>query len=235
MAAELLVKKEAVMEAVTRVEHDTLGEMEVPVSALYGPQTARAVRNFPISGWSLPEPFLRVLARIKESYARAHGELGLLSAEISGAIADAANAVAMGKHVEQFPVDVFQTGSGTSTNMNMNEVLAHLANRALGGEPTANRPVHPNDHVNLGQSSNDVIPAALRIAAALAWRDQVRPGLDVALAELGRLAERHAATVTLGRTHLMDAIPTTYGRIFAAWRERSYQCSSDFLLLGNKC
>jgi len=208
------------MEAAIRVERDTLGEMDVPMSALYGPQTARAVRNFPISGWSLPEPFLRVLARIKESYARAHGELGLLAPEVSGAIADAAEAVAMGKHVEHFPVDVFQTGSGTSTNMNMNEVLAHLANRALGGEPTANRPVHPNDHVNLGQSSNDVVPAALRIAAASAWRDQVRPALDAALAELARLADLHASTVTLGRTHLMDAVPTSYGRIFAAWRER---------------
>ena len=208
------------MDPATRIEHDTLGEMEVPASALYGSQTARAMRNFPISGWPMPEPFLRVLARIKACFARANCEVGLLAPDVSRAIADAADAVAAGGYPEQFPVDVFQTGSGTSTNMNMNEVLAHLANRALGGDPVGYRPIHPNDHVNLGQSSNDVIPAALRITAAVAWRDMVRPRLDLVVGELGRLAERHAATVTLGRTHLMDAVPTTYGRIFGAWRER---------------
>jgi fumarate hydratase class II len=204
----------------TRIEKDTLGVMEIPADALYGAQTARAVANFPISGWALPAGFLVALARIKGAFARANGERGLLAPELAGAIAVAADDVAAGSHLEQFPVDVFQTGSGTSTNMNMNEVVAHLANRALGGYPAAHRPVHPNDHVNLGQSSNDAIPAALRIAAALSWRDRVSAAVDGVVAELRRLAEEHRRTVTLARTHLMDAVPTTYGRVFGAWADR---------------
>ena len=203
-----------------RTERDTLGEMEVPQAALYGAQTARAVANFPVSGWPLPAGFVAALARIKAAFARANGERGLLPPEIAKAIAAAADEVAGGTHLEQFPVDVFQTGSGTSSNMNMNEVVAHLANAALGGDPAAHRPVHPNDHVNLGQSSNDAVPAALRIAAAIAWRDRVRPAADAAGAAFERLAGEHRATVTLGRTHLMDAVPTTYGRVFAAWAQR---------------
>ncbi len=177
-----------------RTEHDTLGAMEVPAEALYGAQTARAVANFPLSGWPLPAGFLAALARIKAAFARANGERGLLPPEIARAVAAAAEEVADGAHLEQFPIDVFQTGSGTSTNMNMNEVVAHLANVALGGDPAAHRPVHPNDHVNLGQSSNDAVPAALRIAAAAAWRDRVRPaaaGVAVRAAAPGRRAPRH--------------------------------------------
>jgi len=203
-----------------RVEADTLGDMEVPAEALYGASTARAVVNFPISGWVMPGRFLTALAAIKAAYARAHREIGLLSPEVGNAIAAAAEEVAAGQHREHFPVDVFQTGSGTSTNMNMNEVLAHLANRRLGGEPAVHRPVHPNDHVNLGQSSNDVIPAALRLAALLAWQREARPALAGVLAELRRLANRHQGTVTLGRTHLNDAVPTTYGRVFDGWASR---------------
>jgi len=204
----------------TRSERDTLGVMEVPADALYGAQTARAVENFPISGWTLPPGFLAALARIKEAFARANGKQGLVPPEVAEAIAGAAGEVAAGSHREQFPLDVFQTGSGTSTNMNMNEVLAHLANLRLGGEPAAHRPVHPNDHVNRGQSSNDVIPAALRIAAAAAWRDRLVPAVRTVVAELRRLAREHRSTVTLGRTHLMDAVPTTYGRVFDAWADR---------------
>ncbi len=204
----------------TRTERDTLGEMEVPAGALYGAQTARAMENFPVSGWVLPPAFLTALARIKEAFAHANREAGLLTAERADAVAAAAAEVAEGRHLEQFPVDVFQTGSGTSTNMNMNEVLAHLANRSLGGDSAAHRPVHPNDHVNLGQSSNDVIPAAIRLAATLAWRDRVQPALALLAAELARLTDRHQRTVTLGRTHLMDAVPTTYGRVFDQWRLR---------------
>jgi fumarate hydratase class II len=207
-------------DAGTRREHDTLGDMMVPEDALYGAQTARAVANFPISGWRLPETFVVALASVKAAFARANGELGRLSREHADAIAVAAAEVASGEHLGHFPVDVFQTGSGTSTNMNMNEVLAHLANVRLGGEPVAHRPVHPNDHVNLGQSSNDVIPAALRIAAATAWRDLVAPAAADVVGELSRLSSRHRATVTLGRTHLMDAVPTTYGRVFDAWARR---------------
>jgi fumarate hydratase class II len=204
----------------TRLEKDTLGNMEVPADALYGAQTARAVANFPISGWRLPAEFLSALARIKAAFARANGERGLLPAEVAEAITAAADEVADGSHLEHFPVDVFQTGSGTSTNMNMNEVLAHLANLRLGGDPTAHRPVHPNDHVNLGQSSNDAIPAALRLAAAISWRDRVSPAATAVVAELRRLSGDHRATVTLARTHLMDAVPTTYGRVFGAWADR---------------
>jgi fumarate hydratase class II len=204
----------------TRVEKDTLGAMAVPEGALYGAQTARAVANFPISGWTLPAGFLTALARIKAAFARANGERGLLARDMANAIAAAADEVAAGSHLEHFPLDVFQTGSGTSTNMNMNEVVAHLANRTLGGDPAAHRPVHPNDHVNLGQSSNDAVPAALRIAAALSWRDLVRPAVSAVAAAFRRLANEHQRTVTLARTHLMDAVPTTYGRVFGAWADR---------------
>lgn len=204
----------------TRPEKDTLGAMAVPAGVLYGAQTARAVANFPISGWTLPAGFLAALARIKAAFARANGERGLVRGDCADAIASAADEVASGAHLSHFPVDVFQTGSGTSTNMNMNEVLAHLANRALGGDPASHNPVHPNDHVNLGQSSNDAVPAALRLASALAWRERVRPSAEKVVAELRRLEKQHRKTVTLGRTHLMDAVPTTYGRVFGAWADR---------------
>jgi fumarate hydratase class II len=204
----------------TRSERDTLGTMEIPADALYGAQTARAVANFPISGWALPAAFLSALARVKAAYARANEERGLLRADMANAIAVAADGVAAGADLEHFPVDVFQTGSGTSTNMNMNEVLAHLANKSLGGEPSTHHPVHPNDHVNLGQSSNDAIPAALRVAAAISWRDLVSPAVGAVVSELRRLAREHRSTVTLARTHLMDAVPTTYGRVFGAWADR---------------
>ncbi|NOZ78841.1 MAG: aspartate ammonia-lyase [Acidobacteria bacterium] len=204
----------------TRTEHDTLGEVEVPADALYGAQTARAIVNFPLSGWKLPPGFLAALATIKAAFARAHRAAGLLPAELADVIAGAADAIASGEHLDQFPIDVFQTGSGTSTNMNMNEVIAHLANRKLGGDPGAHTPVHPNDHVNMGQSSNDVIPAAMRIAALTAWRRAVAPALEALEGRLDSLAGAHAATVTLGRTHLMDAVPTTYGRIFGQWADR---------------
>ncbi len=209
-----------------RVESDTLGEMRVPAGALWGAQTARAVANFPISGWRMPGRFLAALANIKAAYARAHGELGLLAPPLADAIVTAAEEVAKGEWSEQFPVDVFQTGSGTSTNMNVNEVVAHLANRRLEGDPAAHRPVHPNDHVNLGQSSNDVVPAALRLAAAVAWQREARPALALALAQLSNLAHRHRQTVTLGRTHLTDAVPTTYGRVFEGWAARLAQAIS---------
>ncbi len=204
----------------TRVEKDTLGAMQVPADVLYGAQTARAVENFPISGWTLPPRFLASLARIKVAFARANVEAGLLDSAAGEAIAAAAGEVAAGKHDREFPVDVFQTGSGTSTNMNMNEVVARLANERLGREPGSEGAVHPNDHVNLGQSSNDTVPAALRLATAAAWQSDLEPALESVSGELARLAEEHEKTVTLGRTHLMDAVPTTYGRIFDAWRRR---------------
>ncbi len=203
-----------------RRERDTLGDMDVPADALYGAQTARAVENFRISGWTVPGGLLRAIAAIKRAFARANGEVGLLPHDVAEAIAAAAAEVAAGAHRDSFPVDVFQTGSGTSTNMNVNEVVAHLANRRLGGDPAAHRPVHPNDHVNLGQSSNDVVPAALRVMSSLSWRDGACPAAGQVRAELERLAAVHRDTVTLGRTHLMDAVPTTYGRVFDAWARR---------------
>ncbi len=208
-----------------RTEHDTMGEVEVPASALYGAQTARAIVNFPLSGWRLPRAFLTALARIKAAFARANGAAGRLPDDLARAIATAAETIAAGEHLDQFPVDVFQTGSGTSTNMNMNEVLAHLANGLLGDSPHAPGPVHPNDHVNMGQSSNDVIPAALRIAALGIWYENLVPTLERAARQLDALGVAHASTVTLGRTHLMDAVPTTYGRIFSGWAVRLRKAS----------
>ena len=203
-----------------RREKDTLGPMDVPVDALYGAQTARAVDNFPISGWTMPNSFLTALAQIKAAFAQANGESGALPPELASAIVAAADDVAGGGFRDQFPVDVFQTGSGTSTNMNMNEVVARLAGgrRGLGDGDAAS--VHPNDHVNLGQSSNDTIPAALRVALLGAWRARVRPAAEALANELKRLAEDAAGAVTLGRTHLMDAVPTTYARTFDAWARR---------------
>ena len=204
----------------SRIERDTLGEVEVPADALYGAQTARAAANFPVSGWTMPPRFIAALARIKGAFARANAAAGLLPVELTAAIAAAADEIIDGEHADQFPVDVFQTGSGTSTNMNLNEVIAHLANLRLGGEPAAHTPVHPNDHVNLGQSSNDVIPAAMRISALVAWRQSLAPALQSVEEELESLAGRYASSVTLGRTHLMDAVPTTYGRVFDQWARR---------------
>jgi fumarate hydratase class II len=200
-----------------RIEHDTLGDIEVPADALYGAQTARAVGNFAISGWRMPERFIRALARIKAAYARANADAGLLPPDIAAAIVEAADAVAAGAHLEHFPLDVFQTGSGTSSNMNVNEVVARLATGARGAGST---PVHPNDDVNRCQSSNDVVPAAIRLAAIEAWRGSARPALTAVVEALRALARRHAGTVALGRTHLMDAVPTTYGRTFDAWARR---------------
>jgi len=197
----------------TRRERDTLGEVEVPEGALYGPQTARAVGNFPISGWTMPERFLRHLALVKKAYALANGACGHLPGPWAEAISQACDQVLAGGLWHHFPVDVFQTGSATSTNMNMNEVLAFLANQSLGGEPREHKPVHPNDHVNLGQSSNDVVPTAARLAAWQACAQEVLPAVGEVAQALEGLAHRYQKTVTLGRTHLMDAVPTTYGRV----------------------
>ncbi len=188
-----------------------MGEVRVPADALYGAQTQRAVENFRISGLRMPRPFLRALGLIKEAAARVNRDLRLLDAARSSAIAAAAAEVASGRHDGQFPVDVFQTGSGTSTNMNANEVIARRASTMLG------RAVHPNDHVNLGQSSNDVIPAAIHVAACLEIREALLPALD----HLARVIERRArelrGVVKTGRTHLMDAMPLRMGQELGGW------------------
>jgi fumarate hydratase, class II len=195
-----------------RIERDSMGELQVPIDALWGAQTQRAVENFPISGRPMPRAFIRAIALIKSAAARANVALDLLDANIAVAIDAAAAEVADGQHDAQFPIDVFQTGSGTSTNMNANEVIARLASARLG------KPVHPNDHVNMGQSSNDVIPTAIHVSAALLWRESLRPSLQH-LADTLRAKEAQMGNIVkTGRTHLMDAMPVTLGQELSAWR-----------------
>ncbi|MGO4784118.1 class II fumarate hydratase [Cryobacterium sp. W22_MBD10_FK3] len=194
-----------------RVEHDTMGEVRVPAAALYGAQTQRAVENFPISGSVLESAQIAALARIKKSAALANARLGVLDASIADAIAAAADEVITGRHDAEFPIDVYQTGSGTSSNMNMNEVLATLATRRLGS------PVHPNDHVNASQSSNDVFPTSVHIAVTSALIDDLIPSLDHLAVAFEAKAELWATAVKAGRTHLMDATPVTLGQEFGGY------------------
>ncbi len=189
-----------------RVEHDTMGEVRVPASALWAAQTQRAVENFPISGTRVEPAVVRALARVKAAAARVNADLGVLPADVAEAVAASAEEVAGGAHADAFPVDVFQTGSGTSTNMNVNEVLAALATRRLG------RPVHPNDEVNASQSSNDTVPTAVHLAAATAVVEDLVPALRVLADALRRKAAGTADAVKAGRTHLMDATPVTLGQ-----------------------
>ncbi|MCI1730144.1 MAG: class II fumarate hydratase [Chiayiivirga sp.] len=194
-----------------RIEHDSMGELRVPGDALWGAQTQRAVQNFPISGLRMPRDFIRALGLIKAAAAEANAALGHLAPELARAIALAAGDVAGGAHDAHFPVDVFQTGSGTSSNMNANEVIATLAARA-GGQR-----VHPNDHVNLGQSSNDVIPGAIQVAATLATRERLLPALRHLRKTIDRRAAKLGNIVKTGRTHLMDAMPLTMAQEMGAW------------------
>ncbi len=195
-----------------RIERDSMGELQVPADALWGAQTQRAVQNFPISGLTLPRAFIAALGLVKQAAARANTRLQLLDAEIARSIDAAAADVAKGRHDAQFPIDVFQTGSGTSTNMTANEVIASLATRRLG------RPVHPNDDVNMGQSSNDVIPTAIHVSAALSVRRDLMPALEH-LRDVLRAKEREIGTIVkTGRTHLMDAMPVTLGQELSGWR-----------------
>ncbi len=194
-----------------RTEHDSMGEVLVPAEALWGAQTQRAVVNFPISGTRLPRTLIEALASIKGAAALVNAELGVLDVDLAEAIYDAATEVARGRHDDQFPVDVFQTGSGTSSNMNANEVIATLAARELG------RPVHPNDHVNASQSSNDVFPSAIHIAAARLIKRSLLLGLDHLADALEAKGTEFADLVKSGRTHLMDATPVTLGQEFGGY------------------
>ncbi|MFY1677015.1 MULTISPECIES: class II fumarate hydratase [unclassified Streptomyces] len=194
-----------------RIEHDSLGAVRVPAHAKWGAQTQRAVENFPISGQRLERAHIEALARIKGAAAKINARLGVLDQEMAEAIESAAEEVAAGRWDEHFPVDVFQTGSGTSSNMNANEVLAALAAERLG------RPVHPNDHVNASQSSNDVFPSSLHIAATAAVSRDLIPALEHLAATLERKAEEFADVVKSGRTHLMDATPVTLGQEFGGY------------------
>jgi len=197
-----------------RIEHDSMGDVEVPDDALWGAQTARAVANFPISGLTVGLPIIHALAQIKSAAARVNSDLSLVDPDVARAITLAANEVAQGLHDDQFPVDVFQTGSGTSTNMNMNEVVARLAHLATGLE------VHPNDHVNAGQSSNDTFPTAIRVAAVLATRDLLEPALHHLSTSLRGRQKAFTDVVKAGRTHLMDAVPVTLGQEFGGYRRQ---------------
>lgn len=194
-----------------RIEHDTMGEVRVPRGALYSAQTQRAVENFAISGTRLSRHHIAALAQVKRAAALANAELGVLEEDLARAIAEAAEQVIAGEHDEHFPVDVFQTGSGTSSNMNTNEVVANIASTLLG------RSVHPNDHVNASQSSNDVFPSSIHIAATAAVVHDLLPALDTLAGSLERKAEELADVVKSGRTHLMDATPVTMGQEFAGY------------------
>ena len=196
-----------------RIEKDSLGEMKVPADALYGPQTQRAVENFPISGQRFGRRFIQALGLIKRSAAETNAELGNIDKAIAAAIAEAAGEVAEGRWDDQFVLDIYQTGSGTSTNMNTNEVVAHRATELLAGDGS----VHPNDHVNFGQSSNDVIPTAIHVAARVAIEEELIPALEHMRGALASKAEAFDGIMKSGRTHLMDATPVRLGQEFAGY------------------
>jgi len=200
-----------------RIERDSLGEVGVPVDALYGAQTQRAIDNFQISGQAFDRTFLRALGMVKLACAGVNRELGKLEEPLADAVEAAAREVMDGLHDGDFPIDIFQTGSGTSTNMNANEVIANLANRGLGRPLGSKAPVHPNDHVNMGQSSNDVIPTAMHVAAALAVHEELLPALEHLAATIDARASEVSDVVKTGRTHLMDAMPVTLGQELGAW------------------
>ena len=200
-----------------RTEADSLGEMQVPAEAYWGAQTQRALENFPISGITFGRRFVRALGVVKKAAAQANRDLDLIEEDVADAIVQAADEVIAGDHDEQFPVDVFQTGSGTSSNMNANEVIANRAAELMGAD-IGDRVVHPNDHVNFGQSSNDVIPTAMHVASLEAIEKDLIPALDTLREHLDRKAEEFDDVVKTGRTHLQDATPVTLGQEFGGCR-----------------
>ena len=206
-----------------RIERDSLGELKVPADALWGAQTQRAVENFPISGLRMPRELIRALGYIKWAAAATNLELDTLDAKRAAGIQKAALEVADGRHDAQFPVDVFQTGSGTSSNMNANEVIAHLATRYAG------LAVHPNDHVNMSQSSNDVVPTAIHVSALLAMEQRLLPALAYLSAIISRRGAELSGVVKTGRTHLMDAMPLTFGQELSGWRTQIEHCSARIM------
>ena len=200
-----------------RKEEDSMGVVEVPEDAYYGSQTQRAVQNFPISGLQFPPAFIHALALVKKCSARINDSLGLLDSKLAAAIAHAAHEVMEGRFDHQFVLDIFQTGSGTSTNMNMNEVVASRANEILTGKKGGRSPVHPNDHVNLGQSSNDVIPSVIHIAALTLIHSRLIPSLESLELILSAKAREFEDVKKLGRTHLQDAVPMSLGQEFSGY------------------
>ncbi len=206
--------------AATRSESDSLGAIEVPADRYWGAQTERARRNFPISGQRLPRRFIAALALIKREAARVNGELGRIDAALVPAIVAAAQEIVDGRHPEEFPLDVFQTGSGTSTNMNLNEVIANRASELLGGGKGGKHPVHPNDHVNASQSSNDTIPSAIHVAGTLALVSELQPALGRLQRSLAAKAAEFGPVVKVGRTHLQDAVPMRLGQEFSGYAQQ---------------
>ncbi len=202
-----------------RKEHDSMGDMLVPDDAYYGAQTQRAVENFPISGIPISKSMIQALGKIKRSAAIVNNELGLLDGERKNAIVQAADEIIEGKFYSQFPIDIYQTGSGTSSNMNCNEILSNRASEIMGGVIGAKDPVHPNDHVNLGQSSNDVIPTAIHIAANTMLEEELIPALQKLVDELDKKAIEFLDIVKIGRTHLQDATPITLGQEFSGYTQ----------------
>ncbi len=213
-----------------RIEKDSMGEVRVPAARLYGAQTQRAVDNFKVSGRPMPARFLTSLAHVKWASAKANEDLGLLEPRLSKAIRDAADEVIAGKHPAEFPIDVFQTGSGTSSNMNMNEVISNLANRARGEKVGAKKPVHPNDHVNMGQSSNDVIPTTLHLSVALAAKERLLPALGRLASALLDKSKAYDDVVKVGRTHLQDATPVRIGQVFGGWAAQTAHAAQRLAL-----
>lgn len=209
-----------------RVEHDTMGEIEVPIRRLWGAQTQRAIAHFAISSERMPAELLLALAAIKRSCARANAALGILEADTAAAIAQAATEICDGQHLEEFPLHVWQTGSGTQSNMNMNEVLANRASLLLGGPVGTGRRVHPNDEVNLGQSTNDVFPSAMHVAAVLALKTRLLPALRNLERTLTARTLAFHALIKIGRTHLQDATPLTLGQEFSGYASQLSHCES---------
>jgi len=205
----------------TRIEHDSMGQLTVPASALWGAQTQRAVENFPVSAQPMHPAFIHALGAIKVAAANTNAALGLLDRKRAAMIAKAGALVAAGEYDAQFPIDRYQTGSGTSSNMNANEVIAHLAS-------AEGLPVHPNDHVNLGQSSNDVIPTAIRVACTTGVEADLQPAIAHLRAAIDTIAKRSGRTVKTGRTHLMDAMPLTFAQEFGAWSAQLASASARF-------
>jgi fumarate hydratase class II len=208
-----------------RTERDTMGEMQVPADALYGASTARAVENFPVAREPVPAPVIHAFGHLKAACAQANLELGKLDAKLADAIIAASDDVAAGKYDEHFPVDIYQTGSGTSTNMNANEVIANLANQRLGlgvGAKGQKGAVHPNDHVNMGQSSNDTFPAAMHIAGAVMLKERMLPALTRMADELAKKEKQWDSIVKIGRTHLMDATPIRVGQVFSGYAAQAH-------------
>ncbi len=200
-----------------REEKDTMGTVRVPKEAYYGPQTQRAIENFSISGLTMPLVFIHALALIKKCSAKVNADLELLDKTIAASIMDASQEIMDGTFDDQFPVDVFQTGSGTSTNMNMNEVIASRANEMMTGKKGGKTPIHPNDHVNLGQSSNDVIPSTIHVSALMSIKDRLMPSLQLLHATLLQKAQEFVDIKKIGRTHLQDAVPMTLGQEFSGY------------------